>query len=237
MLKSSTFEPSPFLNYHWDTFYSEVDFAKNAGLGLSLVRVPVGYWAFGLLEDDSDVKIKKKSSLRDKSQRKSQLANKITEFKESQHTNEPGYHENPLLKLAKTTKKQKQQEKSDQFINKLANKVTFNTGAGISKSSLRRRKRKEKEQLKPKMDELLLSLPTGDDAESKSTKLIKSSPTEFVDSKKTKKKSNAPNPTKTTGLKKIMIEEHKNFGNVLKNPEFRKSPFDALKSAIKQNMS
>ena len=141
-----------------------------------------------------------------------------------------------MLKLAKATKKQKQQEKSDQFINKLANKVTFNINGGISKSSLRRRKRKEKEQLKPKMQDLLLSLPAGEDLESKLTKVSKASTNEYVDVKK-KNNHNAPNPTKITGHKKIMIEEHKNFGNVLKNPEFRKSPFDALKSAIKQNMS
>ena len=140
-----------------------------------------------------------------------------------------------MLKIARTTKKQKQQEKSDKFINKLVNKVTFNTSGSISKSSLRRQKRKEKEQLKPKMDELLLSLPVGEDITPKLTKLVKTSTNEFVDLKKSN--SNRPNPTKTTGHKKIMIEEHKNFGNVLKNPEFRKSPFDALKNAIKQNMS
>ncbi|KAI5969422.1 SLX9 [Candida margitis] len=183
------------------------------------------------------VKIKKKSTLRDKSQRKSQLANKISEFKESsQPQDEPDYHENPLLKIAKTTKKQKQQEKSDKFINNLVNKVTFNTSGSISKSSLRRQKRKQREQLKPKMDELLSSLPTGEEPQTKSTRLVQMPKTEFVDNT-TKTKSNKPNPTKTTGHKKIMIEEHKNFGNVLKNPEFRKSPFDALKSAIKQNMS
>ena len=85
------------------------------------------------------------------------------------------------------------------------------------------------------MQELLLSLPAEEDLESKLTKVSKASTNEYVDVKK--KNHNAPNPTKITGHKKIMIEEHKNFGNVLKNPEFRKSPFDALKSAIKQNMS
>lgn len=41
-----------FLNYHWDTFCKEADIIKIAGLGLNLIRIPVGYWAFGLLPDD-----------------------------------------------------------------------------------------------------------------------------------------------------------------------------------------
>lgn len=122
--------------------------------------------------------------MRDKSQRKSQLASKISELKGSQQHIGYEYHENTLLKIAKTTKKQKQQDKSDQFINKLVNKVTFNTSGGISKSSLRRQKRKEKEQLKPKMDELLLTLPVGEETGSKLTKLVRSSIEEFVDTKR-----------------------------------------------------
>ncbi|KAI5969421.1 hypothetical protein CANMA_001488 [Candida margitis] len=41
-----------FLNYHWDTFYTESDLVKIAGLGLNSIRIPVGYWSFGLLPDD-----------------------------------------------------------------------------------------------------------------------------------------------------------------------------------------
>lgn len=41
-----------YLSYHWDTFYTEDDFVKIADLGLNLVRIPIGYWAFGLLPDD-----------------------------------------------------------------------------------------------------------------------------------------------------------------------------------------
>ena len=42
----------PILSYHWDTFYTEDDIAKIANMGLDLIRIPVGYWAFGLLPDD-----------------------------------------------------------------------------------------------------------------------------------------------------------------------------------------
>ena len=44
--------------------------------------------------------------------------------------------------------------KSDKFVNRLIGDSTK-----ISKSSLRRRKRKAKEQLKPKLDDLLSNLP------------------------------------------------------------------------------
>ncbi|CAK9438280.1 uncharacterized protein LODBEIA_P25090 [Lodderomyces beijingensis] len=193
--------------------------------------------------------IKKKSSLRNKSERKSQLANKISQFKQeaqsqSQSAANGAYHENPLLKIAKTTKKQKQQEKSDKFIDTLVNKVTFNTSGNLSKSSLRRKKRKEKEHLKPKMDDLLHNLPTEDtEAASASrggvTRLVTHKAQKAQDNKyleSNKSNLNKPNPTKRRGYKQIMKEENKNFSSVLKNPQFRALPFDALKNAIKQNM-
>ncbi|CAI5757692.1 unnamed protein product [Candida verbasci] len=182
--------------------------------------------------------IKKKSSLRDKSNsRKAHLSSKISEFRNDTTPNDDTYHENPMLKLAKTTKKEKQQNKSDKFINHLMNKSTFNTSGTISKSALRRKKRKEKEQLKPKMNELLMNLPTDGNEineQDKVTKIVRPNSTEYI--KSSKLNLNRPNPTKSTGLKQIMKEEHKNFNNVLTNPDFRASPFDALKNAIKQNM-
>lgn len=40
------------LEEHWSTFYTEEDFKEIADHGLNLVRIPIGYWAFGLLPDD-----------------------------------------------------------------------------------------------------------------------------------------------------------------------------------------
>ncbi|ODV60765.1 glycoside hydrolase family 5 protein [Ascoidea rubescens DSM 1968] len=37
---------------HWDTFYNESDFEDIENLGLNLVRIPLGYWAFKVLDDD-----------------------------------------------------------------------------------------------------------------------------------------------------------------------------------------
>lgn len=167
--------------------------------------------------------------MRNKTSKK--LSNKISEFKE---TTDPEYHENPFLKLLKISKKEKQHNKSVNFTNSLTDKVTFNTSNGVSKSSLRRRKRKDKDVLKPKMDELLTSLPDFKTTTIK-TSIVTPKAKEFV--KSTKENLNKPNANKTTGHNIILKQEYKNFSNVLKNPEFKKSPFSALKAAIQQNLN
>lgn len=43
------------LTKHWDTFYNELDFAQIKEYGLNMVRIPIGYWAFEKLENDSYV--------------------------------------------------------------------------------------------------------------------------------------------------------------------------------------
>jgi len=164
--------------------------------------------------------------LRAKSTKKSSLTNKIAEFKQDSREDEDNFTENPLLRLAKQTKKEKRQLKTTSFNEKLANKVTFNTSSGISKSSKRRQKRKEKEQLKPKMDDLLTNLP-------ETTTIVASSTTQPKFLKSTKPNSNQPNAAKVSGHKKIFETESKNFVNVLKNDSFRQSPFEALKAAIR----
>lgn len=40
------------LSNHWATFYTEDDFQKMKSLGLNMVRIPIGYWAFATLDDD-----------------------------------------------------------------------------------------------------------------------------------------------------------------------------------------
>lgn len=40
------------LRKHWDTFYTEKDFSDIKAVGLNMVRIPVGYWAFSTLKDD-----------------------------------------------------------------------------------------------------------------------------------------------------------------------------------------
>jgi glucan 1,3-beta-glucosidase len=40
------------LSKHWDTFITQRDFHKMAGVGLTHVRIPVGYWAVSITEDE-----------------------------------------------------------------------------------------------------------------------------------------------------------------------------------------
>lgn len=40
------------LEHHWDTWYTEEEFKKMADAGINTVRIPIGYWAYGLLPDD-----------------------------------------------------------------------------------------------------------------------------------------------------------------------------------------
>lgn len=175
--------------------------------------------------------IKKKSGLRNKLAKRATISSKIAEFKKEQEQGED-YHENPLLKLLKTSKKEKQQAKSNLFNEKILSKLTFNLSGGVSKSALRRRKRKEKEQLKPKMDDLWLSLPE------KTIKIVESKKREgdvtYV--QVTSKPTNAPNPQKQSGHAKLLKEENQHFNQVLQNQQFKSTPFSALKQAISQNM-
>lgn len=125
--------------------------------------------------------------------------------------------ENPFLKLLTISKKEKQLTKSKTF-----NEKIINTGLTISKSSLRRRKRKLKESLKPKMSDILDSLPT-----------VETEP-KFVE---TVAHSNEPNFRNKTGQQVIFKQEHQNFNRILQDRQFRTSPFATLKEAIKNNMN
>lgn len=135
-----------------------------------------------------------------------------------------------MLRLLTTSKKDKQLVKSSKFTEKVISKVTFNTSGGVSKSALRRRKRKEREQLKPKMEDLLLSLPESVNiVETTKTKEVKY----IADHKKP---TNQPNPQKHTGHTKLLEAENKRFNQVLSNSQFKKTPFALLQQAINQNM-
>lgn len=171
--------------------------------------------------------------MRAKVAKKTKLSKQIAELKE-----EPEFHENPMLKLLKITKKDKQLNKRNEFTNKLQSKVTFNLGPGVSKSALRRQKKKKKEELKPKLNDLWSSLPTTTtnliDAIDEDIKKGSVKPKEFISS--SQKAANLPNANKKTGHAKILVEEHKNFNSVLSNKQFRSSPFETLKQAISQNL-
>lgn len=174
--------------------------------------------------------LKKKTGLRDKATRGSSLANKIEQFRRDQEPLETPHEENPMLKLLKISKKEKQQAKTNSFNERLASKVTFNLSGGVSKSSLRRRKRKQKEELKPKMDDLLSSLP-----ESVVNIVEKPSAKKSFVKGTAAKPMNLPNPQKHTGHTKLLEAENQQFSKVLQDSQFQQSPFAALRNAITQN--
>ncbi len=45
-------ESSKRLKKHWDTWITEDDFKKVSGYGFNLVKIPIGYWAFEIVDDD-----------------------------------------------------------------------------------------------------------------------------------------------------------------------------------------
>lgn len=82
------------------------------------------------------------------------------------------------------------------------------------------------------MDDLLSSLPQ------ESINIVKG-PTRKGDkypSEADKPHNNELNPRKKTGHQKLMQTEKSRFNQVLNNQEFKKSPFEALRQAIGQNM-
>lgn len=161
--------------------------------------------------------------------KKSSVASKINEFKQEVEASEPR-HENPLLRLLKETKKEKSEKKTKDFTDRLMNKTTFNLSGGVSKSALRRQKRKQREQLKPKMDDLLSSLPL----EELETSEGPGRPVKFVERKP--KLVNQPNPQKQGGHAKLLGSENMRFNQLLKDEQFKESPFASLKQAISMNL-
>lgn len=164
----------------------------------------------------------KKTLLRTKLTRRTTtlVALKISEF-QSQNDLTPTGHENPYLKLATELKKDKRERKLANFTERMMNKVTFNTGNGISKSLARRQRRKARQQLKPNLNELLTLLP-----DATTTTISRG----FIDSKP--KVSHAPTTKTQRGRLLVMKNENENFKQVLQNQAFRELPFAALRQAI-----
>lgn len=162
-----------------------------------------------------------------------------------------------FLHQYKESKKEKQMNKQSAFISKIK-QSSKNEFSGISKSSIRRRKRKLRDNLKPRMEDLLTSLkqeldlkefttesPNKEDImtdESTISLLASNRPssvTRIVDSKKPpepgsiKIKKNEPNIRNKKGARALSIKESERFIQVLKTDEFKKNSFAALRDIIK----
>lgn len=153
----------------------------------------------------------------------------------------------------KETKKEKQILKQNAFMDKIKDSTQNGEFAGISKSSIRRRKRKMRDDLKPKMHDLLTSLQQEDDLReivasdrnednannmedvqmhtSKVTRIIKNEKPFTTGEVKIKK--NEPNIRNKRGAKLLSMKETERFHKVLNNQEFKQNSFSALRDIIK----
>ncbi|ODQ77318.1 hypothetical protein BABINDRAFT_41682 [Babjeviella inositovora NRRL Y-12698] len=132
---------------------------------------------------------------------------------------------NPFLHQLKQTKRDKMLTKATEFIGKLK---SGNTSGQISKSSLRRQKRKVKEQLKPKMEDLLTSLPLNLLETAETTRIVAAPTAQFVN----KLVKNKPSIMKKKGSLKIIQEETIKFHSVLSDKSFRANPMDAMRQSL-----
>lgn len=164
-----------------------------------------------------------------------------------------------FLHQPRESKKEKQQLKQSAFLSQIKEKNSNVSFEGISKSSIRRRKRKMRDDLKPKMQDLLTSLQNEEDLKdyakssntdeelddffdnnngsSKTVKIIKkSSIAETKQPGYVKIKKNEPNIRTQKGSKVLAINETKRFNDVLNNNAFKANPFGSLRELIQMKL-
>lgn len=136
-----------------------------------------------------------------------------------------------FLHQSKESKKDKTLERQQMFLDQIKYKNGVDPNfAGISKSAIRRRKRKMRDDLKPKMGELLTSLDQEDDLKEQ----LKEEFTEgVVEPEPQKKRKNEPNIRNQKGAKALSIQESERMKQVLSNSSFQQNTFSALRDVIK----
>lgn len=160
-----------------------------------------------------------------------------------------------FLHQYKETKREKQTNKQTDFLSKIRQGSGRSDPAfeGISKSSVRRRKRKMRDNLKPRLDDLLVSLqkeedlneftkepedaaapstnpfaPKTDAPHIKVTRIV-----EKIEPGSVKIKRNEPNIRNQKGAKMLAVKERQRFNEVLTNQVFQQNSFSALRDIIK----
>lgn len=160
-----------------------------------------------------------------------------------------------FLHQYKETKREKQTNKQTDFLSKIRQGSGRSDPAfeGISKSSVRRRKRKMRDNLKPRLDDLLVSLqkeedlneftkepedaaapstnpfaPNTDAPHIKVTRIV-----EKIEPGSVKIKRNEPNIRNQKGAKMLAVKERQRFNEVLTNQVFQQNSFSALRDIIK----
>ncbi|GMM33762.1 Slx9 protein [Saccharomycopsis crataegensis] len=122
-----------------------------------------------------------------------------------------------------------------------SNDPNYKNFTNVSKSSIRRRKRKLRDALKPKMDDMLDTLNEIGGHDKTSTIATTTSITgpgkntkyEYLETKN----KHIPNPHKSKGKAFVETAERKNFNGTLANGSFRNSPFATLKDRIANNLN
>lgn len=149
---------------------------------------------------------------------------------------------NAFLHTSKETKKEKLLNKSISFLNK----IKRDNCSSISKSSLRRRKRNARDELKPKMQDLLVSLEhdgilTNPTVKENNIQETQHSITRIVENPKKLSsvgsnifpiKKNEPNIRNQKGAKVLVSKEAIRFNHILTNKSFQQNPFAALREVI-----
>lgn len=163
-----------------------------------------------------------------------------------------------FLHQHKETKREKQTNKQTDFLSKIRQGSDRKDASfdGISKSSVRRRKRKMRDNLKPRLDDLLVSLQKEDDlheftreespaagpsvSENPFAPKVDATPhiqvtriVEKMEPGSVKIKRNEPNIRNQKGAKMLAAKERQRFNEVLTNQVFQQNSFSALRDIIK----
>lgn len=173
---------------------------------------------------------KKRNTLR----QKAAAASTSKKSQEPQNDLEIDIGEDPkaFLHQHKESKKEKNLSRQQTFLEQIRQRNDLDPNfAGISKSAIRRRKRKTRDDLKPKMGELLTSLGQEEDLKEQLEEKPEEREVTVVEEPQ-KKRKNEPNIKNQKGAKALSIQESERMKQVLSNSSFRQNTFGALRDVI-----
>lgn len=175
--------------------------------------------------------LKKRTTLRSKSVRRAGNG-----FSTVASTGSESQKKDKILdKLAEKSVKAKNETISHSLkSNSVMPKTNDPSQAGISKSAIRRRKRKLRDQLTPKLTEDLLDALT---ESTNATISKKNDGTEEIIIEERVKLDHSPNPLNKRGEMALFKIENENFKQVLKNKELRTGGLTALRNSILSNIT
>ncbi|GAV53458.1 hypothetical protein ZYGR_0AI07420 [Zygosaccharomyces rouxii] len=139
-----------------------------------------------------------------------------------------------FLHQYKESKRDKNLSRQQMFLNQIKHKNDTDPNfAGISKSAIRRRKRKMRDDLKPKMGELLTSLGQEDDLKEQLEENFKEEDVVEPEPQPQRKRKNEPNIRNQKGAKALSVQESERMKQVLSNSSFQQNTFGALRDVIR----